>query len=626
MVREIASPTLPAFVTACLQIVKAVTANKANGPPLRLIETIANALCTLTPLYPTTLRPFSSQAKTAFRVYVAPTASDKVVAPRTLQDASRRLFSLQHYTTPKNGNAEEWAKAVEGLVRTSHATADQVFRAVQESWESTGGYNKQSVSYEDEPHGGSDSVEALPLWNSLSSGAQRLSGLLETLAEFIKAPTKTPVVTPISAIMDLTARMSLIVPPQKSARVQDGTQLNTAVGREEKDELWSILPDIHIAVMDLLTTLIHRLQDSALSIAADMLHQTVRVFDAHQHIPLIRERGYVLTRELLLLHGPTMPKLSVTSLDKTTQACCRDLLAASGHAGPQQPTSKDTKAAANKSAPSKISSNADAYLKTQTKSSTASNTSSTGLPATHLAAASALLSVLLSHVPQNYLAQALRALLDRTAVLSHDKDALVASVLNPYRTRTGKMLASVLPFLVRDFPRAQEVEVLRSNLRTNGAAEVTVAGEGEDDDEAVLARMQRGGENEDEEDEEGSLGPSTEGEKDVADEDMSHEEPAAAAGFNFESVQQPVSSVVVQNQQVVTETGSGVVKQTVMLSTTLKRKSEELEEPPAKRLDTGKAPETVSNGMDVDGSDDEDDESVQLNAALEDDDSEEDDE
>lgn len=590
-----------------------------------MVETIANALCTITPLFPTTVRPASGRIKAAFRAYVAPTASDKFAAPQGLQEASRKLFVLQHYTTPKNGNAGEWATTIGRFINGSHATADQVFRAVQESWESNSGYVRKGVSYETEPYGGSDAADELPSWTGLTCGAERLIGLLETLGEFFRCPTKTPVTTPISAILDLTSRITMILPPRKGSRGQDDTQLNSAVGREEKEELWSVLPDIHVAITNLLVVIVQRMGDNAIPIAADMLHQTVRTFDADQHIPLVRERGYVLIRELLLLHGPTMPKLSVNSLDRVVQSCCKDLLAASGHAPREQKSAaQDVPAQKNstKASSSKASSNADAYLKIESNTHAAA----TDLPTTHLAACTALLPVLLSHLPQQHLKQTLRALIDRTAVLSHNKDALVSSVLNQYRTPNGKALASVFPFLARDFPRDQDVELLRSNLRAASWSALAAADDG--DDETLLEQLQgKTGDQEDAMEDEEAAGQNNwssglEVVSAEASEMASAGGSAPQAGFNLSTAQEPTSSIV-ETTTVVSKT-AGESKNTVMLSSTLKRRSEE-SEPPAKRIDSGKAPEVFGGEMDVveedDGedSDGDSDGSVHLNAALEDD-------
>lgn len=645
LVREVATPTLPAFVTACLQIVKAEASSKNDAPPSRLIEAVANALCILTPLYPTTLRPSSTQVKNAFKVYIAPTASDKTAVPQSLRAVSRRLLVLQHYTTAKNGNADEWAKTLSGFVKTSHGTADQVFRAVQEAWESSSGYTRQNVSHEGEPSGGDDSTEGLPLWHGLSSGAERLVGLLETLGEFFKSPTKSSVTTPVGAILDLTARITLIVPPPQGASSRDDTQLNADIGREEKEDLWSALPSIHVAVLDLLAALTQRLQTSAVPIAADILHQAVRVFDAHHAMPLVREHAYILIHSLLLLHGPSLAKLSVNSLDKTIQSTCRDLLAASGHAPPPPKSSQNpsTKTTTTKSSTAgKPSSNADAYLTTQSK---AAFVSSTALPRSHLAAAKALLPAFLTHLPQTHLKQALRTLIDRTAVLSHHKEAMVASVLNKYRTRAGKTLVSVYPFLARDFPRSVEVEVLRSNLQSAGATTVPDVGEG--NDEEVLERMQRKGSEEEEEDDEVEDvdGKGLEnGHGDGEDEEMADDgsKPVAKAGFDFassssgsgseEEVEEVVRTLTFSSAAMPVPEVLSRTTETVMLSSKLKRKDAALDKPPAKRIDTGKAPEIIGSKMDVDeagggdddGSDSDSDGSVQLNAVLEDDEDEED--
>lgn len=636
LVREIATPTLRDFVTACLQILKSPASSKAGQPPLRLVETIANALSAITPLYPTTLRPFGAQVKAAYRVYLAPTASDKLAVPQTLRAASRQLLVLQHYTTPKNGNADEWIKTIASLLNSSHATADQVFRAVQESWESNSGYTRKAVDYDEDPQGGSDSADELPPWTGVSSGGERLAGLLETIAESLRCPTKTPVAIPVSSFLDLTARISMVLPPRKGPRGQDETQLNSAIGREEKDELWSALPDVHIATINLLIALIRRLEDGAVPIAADVLLQAVRIIEANQHIPLVRERGYVLLRELLLVHGPTMPKFSVNSLDRIVQGCCRDSLLASGHAASKPVGGNDAqKQGGNKPSSAKASSNADAYLSTQDKA----NSAASDLSTTHIEAASALLETLLSHLPQQHLKQTLRALIDRTAVLSHNRDAMISSVLNPYRTHTGKALASVFPFLARDFPRDQAVEVLRSNLRT-GTGPSPVGAEG-GDDEAVLAQLQgEDGEQEGEDD-------TAAGEKQgwgngwaaggAQDEEMADAAPGPPAGFDLGATAGASVVTTTETTAVLSETAPGASKQTVMLSSTLKRKSEELEEPPAKRVDTGKAPEVfggsakVGAKMDVDeGGDDESDSdsdgSVHLNAALDEDSDEEDEE
>lgn len=332
-----------------------------------------------------------------------------------------------------------------------------------------------------------------------------------------------------------------------------------------------------------------------------------------------------------------MPKISVNSLDKAVQSCCRDILSASGHAGPKRTEKQESKRpTSSKPSSAKPSTNADAYLNTQSKSAAAA--AAADASTIHITeTASILLPLFLSHLPQQHLKQTLRALIDRTAVLSHHKDAMISSVLNPYRTKTGKTLASVFPFLARDFPRDQSVEVLRSNLRTGAVTTIAEANGNGDDDEELLGRMQADSQDEGAEDEEGlANGNEQEVGTDEEDEKMEDAEDAPRAGFDLSTIQAPVKESVV----VETETSSKAVgseasftqtkETTVMLSATLKRKSEELEEPPAKRLDTGKA-EAAATTREVadaaaadDGSDSDSDMDVQLNATLEDDSEDED--
>jgi hypothetical protein len=459
LVREIATPKLPSFVNTCLQLIKP----PASGQPLRLpstvVETVVSALATIVPLYPTTLRPFSAQIRSAVRGYVAPTSSDDTLAPQPLRQASRSLLISLHYTAPKNGDSEEWAKAIDSFIKECHRTADQVFRAVNESWESTVGYLPGTISHDGEPSGGSPAAEDLPAWSGLPAGAERLAGLLELLAAFFRCPTKSPVPVPLASLMDLVSRVGSVMPPGPGR--EDRLQLNASIGREEKDELWSVLPNIHVAVLELLLSMVHRLGTSITSVSRDMLDQTVRIFKTTNHIPSARSIVYTLTQALLSQIGPTLDKLAVDSLTPLLQATCRDLLQSAGYLNDTAPA--ESQPAPNGTKKSHSTGNADAFLN---PSATSTTSPIPPLDPTHLHSARTLLSSLLSHLPQQHLTPDSRGLLDRTAILTADKRALLASVLNPFRDSSGRPYASVMPFLARAFPRDLEVQVLRANLRS----------------------------------------------------------------------------------------------------------------------------------------------------------------
>ncbi|KAK3902358.1 Pre-rRNA-processing protein rix1 [Staphylotrichum tortipilum] len=616
LIREMATPTLPSYATACLQLIKTPAPGKPLKMPLSFVDTVACSLSKLVVLYPTTLRPSAAQIKAALRPYIAPTSSDEAVVPQSLRESSRQLYILLSYTAPKNGSSDEWAKALRSYILDSQATLDQIFRAVVESWESATGYRSQAVQDDAEPSGGGDSVDELPAWSGVQAGAERLVGLLEFLACYFNNPTKAPVMVPLGELIDLTARITLVTPPSGS---EDSVATNPSISRDEKAELWSVLPDIHVAVLRLHQAVIRRLRENAVPLATDILDQMVRVSNASRAVPTMRETAYVLAKELLLLAGPTLPKLTVDSLTPLIQSSCRDILLATGHLQPtpQQPPQATT-STTKQSKPATTSTNADAYTTPlpshpQTTLTTAETT-----------AAQALLPHLLSHLPQTHLAPDLRSLLDRTAILAHSREALLASCLHPYRDSRGRYYPSIIPFLVRQFPRDQGVEVLRSNLlRVRGGENG-----GQEWEAGALEGLLREGGEEDEEEGEGAVdGEAKEKEKptsvkpvasgwgvtDAMDVDAADNTPTAAND-------NPFATVVVTDRAKPDETPAAVP---------LKRKSEvaEAKPPPAKRVDTGTAPKVAvmpapaADAESDDGSDSEG--SVQIDMTLDDDEEEE---
>lgn len=646
-----ATPTLPSYVTACLQLIKPPASGRPLKTPAAFIETVARSLSKLMVLYPTTLRPFAAQIKAAVRAYIAPTSSDPLHVPKGLREGSRRLCVLLSYTAPKNGSGEEWAKAIKASILDSHATADGVFRAVIESWESTTGYRGQPTRTGAEPSGGGDSDAELPPWTGVQAGSERLIGLLELLADYFNSPTKAPVAVPLGELLDLTARITLVTPPSSSS--DDSIETSAAIGRDEKAELWSVLPDVHVAVLRLHATIIRRLRESALPLATDIIDQMVRVFTASRQVPSMRETCYTLTKNVLLLAGPTLPRLTVDSLMPLIQASCHDILLATGHLEPtprqaHPPTNGISSKQPQK--PSNASANADAYLSASSNITSSSPSSSPSLltASQQRAAAAALLPHLLSHLPQQHLSPETRGLLDRTAILSHSKDAMLASCLHPYKDSRGRYYPSILPFLVRRFPRDQDVEVLRSNLIRAGAAGVRggqqLAEWAGGDPREGLAELLGGG------DEAVKDGEKT-GEKEEAGAGTTAAAKVASGTWGVDmdvdvdvDVQAPSAPesgnafAVVAASQPQDKDGVGGEPLPPPPASPLKRKSDQFDAGnPPKRIDTGKAapqqqpqvaampkPEpAVEQGGDESGSESDSEGSVQIDMTLDDDEEEE---
>ncbi|PHH77618.1 hypothetical protein CDD82_3447 [Ophiocordyceps australis] len=460
LAREIATATLPAFITASLQIVKS-DGSVPLAAPCSIVMGVCEAFAALIPLYPTTFRPHASQIRSSIRLYLAPTTSDAVFVPPSLQRAAGRLTVTLHHVAAKSGGSDEWAKLMDGFLRDLHLTADQVFRAVDESWEAKGNFQRAAVALDGVPNGGGVSADQLPTWQGLSAGAQRIMGLLGLVSDALCCQTKGAVEIPLGAIMTAVSRICSIARLSPKAQSwHQAVETNPAIGRDERDELWSVMPDLHVGAMEVVLVMLRRLQQSMLPLVQELSDHVVRVFKSGMDVAAVRKTGYLVLANLLSLAGPTLPKQSVAMVELLVIACCRDLQhnASLSVNSPSMPAT-DTKANAM--------ANADLFL--QPSSAPSPGLATTKLDLDHAAAATNLLPVLLSHLPQQHIKPSLRGLVDRTAILTRNRDAMLASVLNPYRDSSGRMLPSILPHLSRQFPHDQALEVLRCNMRTSSA-------------------------------------------------------------------------------------------------------------------------------------------------------------
>jgi hypothetical protein len=285
--------------------------------------------------------------------------------------------------------------------------------------------------------------------------------------------------------MDLIARLSSIARLSPKTQTWDqALQTKAAIDRQEKDELWSLMPDIHTSALELLKSMFERLERDMIPVSPEALDHLTRVFGSGINTPTLRAAAYKTLSKAVTLSGPTMTKQSANMLEPVILACCRDLQEDIGYLK----TGEKPKASAADNKKNGTSSNADLFLQS-TASSSATAPAST-LTSEHRSAASSLLVHLLSSLPQAHVRPSVRAILDQTAIVTRNRDAMVASVLNPYKDSHGKPYASILPHLTQQFSDDQALEVLRTNLRTDGvrAAEDlmdAIDEEEEEDDEGV---------------------------------------------------------------------------------------------------------------------------------------------
>ncbi|KAA8647613.1 hypothetical protein EYZ11_003249 [Aspergillus tanneri] len=456
LVREITTPSLPGFITSALNLISVKPSSepirtlKLNATPF--LETVLYAFGELIARHPTIFRPFSAQIHSLLQAIIgstSPTFSKPVV------ELAGRLFVLLHNCAPKNTSGEEWKTGCQMTIASLHGTAHYVLRAVVEQWESSDPSLQKFAKpqdYSQEMRDSGPDPLGLPSWQGIASGVDRLIVVLRMLSSFLRTPTASTVVVPVGLILDLTSRLTSVMVPSDGIDVQ----YNPQIGRAERESLFAELPRIHTACLEVLFNLVETLESGSVPVAQTILEQALWVFRAEGSSREVRTSIYDLIHALITYIGPSLTKQAVLSLTKLLQTACHDLFPQPGDDSASVKRSSDSK---GKSKPNQATTNADAFLNPGLKQSRHLEASSSlsGLKQ----AASELISVMLTHAPTEFLAPSLRAEIDRTIIMTSDKNAMLASVLNPLPPKKGRGAgASIIPFLTRSYAAELEVEGL----------------------------------------------------------------------------------------------------------------------------------------------------------------------
>ncbi|KAF2854103.1 hypothetical protein T440DRAFT_268347 [Plenodomus tracheiphilus IPT5] len=458
LIREITTPSLPAFVQVTLQLANSTTSSS-------LLQTILESFNILLPRHPTIFRSYLKQIQPLLAHLIAPTPSSKISQEQSsglragitseIVSAARRIYVQIPSCAPKGASSEEWGKSVKSTINKVHKTADKVFRAVLEDWQSSGreAPTPNGHTLDDDVQDLESDGANLPPWSGIFAGSERLTGLLHVLKQYLESPTASSVYLNVGMIMDLVTRMlSLTVPAVGGKSFQNVVRLNNQASKEERENLWLLLPDVHVASVEVLLALAHRSQASTLALDSAIIDQVVWVFGSEKGNGQIRTACYSVIGTLLERSGLALHKTTIDSLVPLVRACCDDLLPSEPINGPAKQTPGQAKA--NGNSQPQTTSNADTFLGSS-KGVADSNAGLIGLKE----AAYGLLPVLLTNISAQYFSDSLRARLDRTAILIQHKDAMVASVLNPPPSKKfGKAAASILPLMARSFPKERDVE------------------------------------------------------------------------------------------------------------------------------------------------------------------------
>lgn len=297
LVREISTPTLPAFVTSCLDLIEATTSSTLADGDMdvlnSLLESVLYAFYQLLSQYPTIFRPFGAQIQAVVLPLLAPTSpsstgqtaphkTSNVLASPQLINLGRQIFVHLHFCAPKNASGQEWAAAYGAVIADLHTAADHVFRSVIEKWDGVG---RQPGEANPVPLGivleMGKSAMGLPGWTGILAGVERLAGLLNLLRQFYLEPTISAVSIPLGATIDLLTRIfSITSPSTEHIDRYAGIQFRSEFVKEERDGLCVGLPCIHAAAMQLVSAVIERLGSLFLPLAQGILERIVWILNS----------------------------------------------------------------------------------------------------------------------------------------------------------------------------------------------------------------------------------------------------------------------------------------------------------------------------------------------------------
>lgn len=479
-----------------------------SSSPISEVEILApilEALRDILQSHPVTFRPFSQRTRTLILSVLSsfPSGEEERLA--------REIFALLHLcasgssrgTTLTNvdsgsssvGNratavVDEWGRGFKAVIQDAHSTLNALFRCVLEDND----YSR-SGNLGGQTNGGGATMEAigssalgLTDWKGIMEGMERAAMLLRLLQSFFTLPSTAQVSIPIGQLVDLTTRIFSVTP--------SNSQINAAVERAERELMFGGLPELHRNALDLISTVVERLGGLFAPFTFLVVEQIAYVFDGGSWNAEIKMAIYCLLNSLLDNFGTGLTKATVHSIHPILTATCDDLLP------PPPPLVATSNLPATKSGKQQRNANgntsgqnfhADAFLSILP-------TNQFALPGL-TAAAETLLAAALVKLPTAYIRSELRTKMDRTAVLTGNTEAMLASVLFP--PAGAKRGGSILPHLVSaSSTRGLVVEgVVRPRLPILWTGKRKNEGEGEDDEMEDIEEGEVHGEEQESEDE-----------------------------------------------------------------------------------------------------------------------------
>jgi pre-rRNA-processing protein RIX1 len=446
LLREVASPLFPAFLTAVLASLRpsVKTSPSTNTVvPSPLMIAAFKCLRELLPHYSQTFRPFNTRLR-----QICTSLLNDTAVPKEVQKSALRLLSALHLCSPKTSALAEWDKSISDVIVAVHQSANMLFRAVIEDWEPANAAVSQLSSkqnYNREPELPIIDAAGLSPWQGLQAGCHRVVALLKWVGHVLGTTSQTSSI-PLGALVHLITRLFYVYAPTTGQDIKT----NPEVSRDEREELYSYLPTVHYVGLQVATALINSLQGSIAPVAASLASLMTHLHSVAGWQQTVRASLYDTMKCLLNAspHGFTSWHLS--GLFAMVRAACHDLTANSSHLDDMHANGRKLDRALND-----MSSKASPAI------------ASSRLASVPNQAAMGLVQSFLNRMPSRLHPHSLRTEIDRVLILTGDDMALASSVLNPPSSIIGgRVQPSLLPFLMRSELRVSSVTdlILRPRL------------------------------------------------------------------------------------------------------------------------------------------------------------------
>ncbi|EXJ83872.1 hypothetical protein A1O1_07500 [Capronia coronata CBS 617.96] len=449
LVREITTPLLPHFIKTCLGLIKpheTQIGGRSARVPSPLLDTVLKCWAQLLPQHAPVFRPELARIKAVCHGVVG--AEGSSISSR---DLAIRLLCLLLSCAPKNSLPQEWSQTATKIINSAHETADNLFRAVLEEYESNDPARQKSIGKQDfskEPRlAGNDSVGLGP-WNGIHQGSMRLSALLTWLGSLLSTPTSQAVAVPVGAVIDLTTRISAMTDPPSP----EPLRYHKEASKEEKEELRMYLPSLHVSCLHLLYVMCRKYGLLVLPMHRSIASQAIGLLQALPSHEGIRQGVYDIFGYLMEDSNPNELALSRDQVAVSVTECCHDLRR--GIPG------LDTHTDANDATDGALRVKPD-HTRSSAQEKSTRDTRTSPWDCGVQASAWSLLPKLLKRAPTSLIPRQLRAEMDRLSVLLDHREAMLSSVMRPVLSKGGKASTpSLLPFLARSAGNDLAVEAL----------------------------------------------------------------------------------------------------------------------------------------------------------------------